>query len=700
LLRARTLFVVLCLGLVSGLLARPSFATSSFSQAWSLAGWEYLASLGRPHGGSAPALLCFSRADHHFAIVDGLTGSVQQEFPDYAYGYSAYQLADVNGDGLPELFFYRQGAAPKATVYTWSGTAYVPLFPALADTVVSWLPAHVRSATTYDIVETTNNDLRVRDLTGALIYRAATAIPGWTGVSATVSLLDLEYDGTMELGIAEFTKSFHMIKYTGGAFTQLWSNSGWFLNGDFGVPGDTQPRLNMLNPTTHHNAMFNASTGAMVRDFTNYGSASLVPYDITGDGHPEIIGWRTTPTPLFQAFHWNGSSYDSLFTVTDKVDSWTPVHMRSAAQTELLESVTSSTPRDVRVRDTAGNVLFRASTAIPGWTGLTALDATPYDLDHNGLQELLISEDATVRLFNYSGTFAQAWVQPSGWARMGPIGSTDGEAADNIMMMNIADGSYNVVSGATGASLEQFHNFSTNHGGTYLSFDLDGDGRNELLFGTLNGSGAPPLMVEYKWGAGAYVSVFGCLDSLAELDVYRLRDNRLCELTEVSPSLNVVLRDPLSGSVLFNAATDLSGWAGVDPTAPAQIDTVDSNANGVQDLVLNESNQVRMIRFAGSAGVQSGTAPTAFRVFPSAPNPFRSSAALRFVLPRAGDVGVRIFDAAGRLVRHMDRAFPAGLNEIAWDGRDDAGRPVPSGILFYEVRSGGLRQTMKVVRTP
>ena len=62
-------------------------------------------------------------------------------------------------------------------------------------------------------------------------------------------------------------------------------------------------------------------------------------------------------------------------------------------------------------------------------------------------------------------------------------------------------------------------------------------------------------------------------------------------------------------------------------------------------------------------------------------------------------MGIRIFDAGGRLVRNLDRGLPAGMNEIHWDGRDDRGRNAPSGVLFYEVTTDAMRQTRKLIRT-
>ncbi len=83
-----------------------------------------------------------------------------------------------------------------------------------------------------------------------------------------------------------------------------------------------------------------------------------------------------------------------------------------------------------------------------------------------------------------------------------------------------------------------------------------------------------------------------------------------------------------------------------------------------------------------------------FAFFPVAPNPVRDAATLRFDLPRAGEVRVRIFDPAGRRVRVLvDRVLPAGHQTIVWDGRNDDGRPLASGIFYVRLDWTGKRAT-------
>jgi hypothetical protein len=69
-------------------------------------------------------------------------------------------------------------------------------------------------------------------------------------------------------------------------------------------------------------------------------------------------------------------------------------------------------------------------------------------------------------------------------------------------------------------------------------------------------------------------------------------------------------------------------------------------------------------------------------------NPTTSGrATIRFGLPRADRVEVKLFDVSGRLVRTLaDRRFATGEHEVTWDGLDDRGRAVARGVYFTRVR--------------
>lgn len=73
-----------------------------------------------------------------------------------------------------------------------------------------------------------------------------------------------------------------------------------------------------------------------------------------------------------------------------------------------------------------------------------------------------------------------------------------------------------------------------------------------------------------------------------------------------------------------------------------------------------------------------------FRLASNFPNPFNAATRIRFYLPQAGKVGLKVWDCNGHLVSEEDfPAFRSGWNEIDFKADD-----LPSGIYLYEIKSG------------
>jgi hypothetical protein len=101
------------------------------------------------------------------------------------------------------------------------------------------------------------------------------------------------------------------------------------------------------------------------------------------------------------------------------------------------------------------------------------------------------------------------------------------------------------------------------------------------------------------------------------------------------------------------------------------------------------------------APVVASTAPDAaapFELAQNAPNPFNPVTTIPFELARAGRVTLDVYDVAGRRVRSLaDGDLAAGLHQRSWDGRDDAGRAVASGVYFYRLKAAGRSETRRML---
>jgi hypothetical protein len=93
--------------------------------------------------------------------------------------------------------------------------------------------------------------------------------------------------------------------------------------------------------------------------------------------------------------------------------------------------------------------------------------------------------------------------------------------------------------------------------------------------------------------------------------------------------------------------------------------------------------------------------PTTLQLFANYPNPFNSGTQIAFDLPHESTVTVRIFDLQGRLLRTLlAQKMSPGFHRVLWDGRDEDGDALPSGIFCCYVHAGGqqLSQKMSLIR--
>jgi len=71
---------------------------------------------------------------------------------------------------------------------------------------------------------------------------------------------------------------------------------------------------------------------------------------------------------------------------------------------------------------------------------------------------------------------------------------------------------------------------------------------------------------------------------------------------------------------------------------------------------------------------------------------------LTFIAPGGETARLDVYDVAGRRVRRLYHGTPdEGLHEIVWNGRNDQGQPVSSGIYFYRLSAGEVMRTQRLV---
>ena len=100
----------------------------------------------------------------------------------------------------------------------------------------------------------------------------------------------------------------------------------------------------------------------------------------------------------------------------------------------------------------------------------------------------------------------------------------------------------------------------------------------------------------------------------------------------------------------------------------------------------------------GPIEVHVDALPVAYQAYQGYPNPFNPLCTIRYDIPRAGRVSLRVFDVNGSLVRTLVSAWrEPGVYSEVWDGRDDSGKQLPSGVYFYRLEAGDFVATHKLV---
>jgi hypothetical protein len=93
-----------------------------------------------------------------------------------------------------------------------------------------------------------------------------------------------------------------------------------------------------------------------------------------------------------------------------------------------------------------------------------------------------------------------------------------------------------------------------------------------------------------------------------------------------------------------------------------------------------------------------GSIPAAYRLDQNYPNPFNAGTLIRYEIPKAGLVVVKVFNAAGQEVRTLVNApQQPGYHQLHWDGLDAQGNAVPSGFYIYRLEAGAFMQSNKML---
>ncbi len=103
--------------------------------------------------------------------------------------------------------------------------------------------------------------------------------------------------------------------------------------------------------------------------------------------------------------------------------------------------------------------------------------------------------------------------------------------------------------------------------------------------------------------------------------------------------------------------------------------------------------------YFNQVGIGSAYDPLSiFEMYPVSPNPFNSLASISCNLPSYGNLRTTVYDISGREVCTLtDQCLPSGFHSEIWDGRDESGQKLHSGIYFCRCEFHGTAQTKRLI---
>jgi hypothetical protein len=128
----------------------------------------------------------------------------------------------------------------------------------------------------------------------------------------------------------------------------------------------------------------------------------------------------------------------------------------------------------------------------------------------------------------------------------------------------------------------------------------------------------------------------------------------------------------------------------------AIIDLLGNVPNNTTVTLILSARTLGGVPVSGQINVVVKGGPAAVRSFAS-PNPFNPETAIMFTVRNSGPVSVRIYSLEGRLVKTLkDDYTQAGTHEVRWNGTDNGGRHVPSGMYFVKTEAGADKSVFKL----
>jgi flagellar hook assembly protein FlgD len=121
-----------------------------------------------------------------------------------------------------------------------------------------------------------------------------------------------------------------------------------------------------------------------------------------------------------------------------------------------------------------------------------------------------------------------------------------------------------------------------------------------------------------------------------------------------------------------------------------------------QELVIVEENQYssNLLNFAWKdiSDIEDDISIEKFEFYQNFPNPFNSTTTIRYDLPQSMKVKISIYNVLGGTVKILKNNFQwSGTHSVQWNGKDENGHSLSSGIYFCGIQAGEFSQSIKLI---
>jgi hypothetical protein len=296
-----------------------------------------------------------------------------------------------------------------------------------------------------------------------------------------------------------------------------------------------------------------------------------------------------------------------------------------------------------------------------------------------------------------SNNFVRVWATDYGFGSVSAIGGFgvgdfDGDGRTEFVASGISGGVYLVENQSDNTYLYTWQDSTAFRNMYYhAAGDVDRDGKIDFFVGATMSNGS--WTVVYEADSNDHYSptfIFHLLSggSLDEPTYFTRdidRDGKL-ELVITSAQYLYVFKS--------NGNDNYYLWYLKREDQIGSVQFYDINRDGVNDLIISKGSAPSYAdiykgdRLTSVGHDRDATRPLGIRLEQSFPNPFNPVMRIQYSLPAGMHVELIISDIRGRHVQALENGFrPAGEHEIVWDGKNDLGNDVASGVYLYQLKT-------------